>query len=85
VQSPTEIDTSAAIGWFHTISLNVEREKNITKKEVGQDCNRDDPDQEPRRQRGQKEFPHLSLGTRIPQNHASFFPANTIGLESLQE
>jgi hypothetical protein len=61
VQSPTEIDTSVAVRWLHTISLNTEREENITEEEKGRDCNEYDPDQEPKRQRGQKELPNLSL------------------------
>jgi hypothetical protein len=84
-QSPTEIDTSITVGWLHTISLNAERKENIAEEKIGRDRNRDDPDQEPKRQRGEKELPHLSLGARILQNPASSFPANNTGFKPLQE
>jgi hypothetical protein len=44
-QPPTEIDPSTAIGGLHAIPFNLKREADITKEEIGCDCNEKDPDE----------------------------------------
>jgi 23S rRNA A1618 N6-methylase RlmF len=59
MQPPTKIDPSVVIGWFHTDSLNRERDAEVTEKNIGEECNQGDPDQELWCERGEKEFSDL--------------------------